>query len=159
MVKLFPESRHKFEDKESLLAYIFGGKAIVTLTNKISNKSHTYYVTRPRDASTFTDDTYFVYAISIRGDVQKQFYLGMFEKGKFRLTSNSRFKSSTEVVRGIEFLSSMLYDKNKFSLMDVYHEGCCSKCGRQLTDPKSISIGIGPKCRKARVDTFLPEDI
>jgi len=31
--------------------------------------------------------------------------------------------------------------------LEVWHEGRCSKCGRQLTDPVSISVGMGPTCR------------
>jgi len=30
----------------------------------------------------------------------------------------------------------------------VLHMGRCGKCGRDLTDPKSIHMGIGPECRK-----------
>lgn len=31
--------------------------------------------------------------------------------------------------------------------VNVYHMGSCAKCGRPLTDAKSIELGIGPKCR------------
>lgn len=30
----------------------------------------------------------------------------------------------------------------------THHEGCCGKCGRKLTTPKSIKEGIGPECLK-----------
>ncbi len=31
--------------------------------------------------------------------------------------------------------------------LEVFHEGPCGKCGRRLTDPTSISVGLGPTCR------------
>lgn len=31
--------------------------------------------------------------------------------------------------------------------MVVYHTGICCVCARELTDPESIKIGIGPTCR------------
>ncbi len=30
--------------------------------------------------------------------------------------------------------------------LEVWHEGCCGKCGRKLTDAESIARGIGPEC-------------
>ncbi len=29
---------------------------------------------------------------------------------------------------------------------EFWHEGRCSRCGRALTTPESIAVGIGPKC-------------
>lgn len=29
------------------------------------------------------------------------------------------------------------------------HEGVCSRCGRVLTTPESIALGLGPTCREA----------
>ena len=30
--------------------------------------------------------------------------------------------------------------------LKIFHEGTCGKCGRELTVPESIQIGIGPVC-------------
>jgi hypothetical protein len=32
-------------------------------------------------------------------------------------------------------------------VLEVFHEGRCGKCSRRLTDPVSISVGLGPTCR------------
>jgi hypothetical protein len=32
--------------------------------------------------------------------------------------------------------------------IEMWHEGRCCVCGRKLTDPMSISRGIGPECQK-----------
>ena len=31
--------------------------------------------------------------------------------------------------------------------IEIWHEGSCGACGRPLTDPESIAIGLGPICR------------
>lgn len=30
--------------------------------------------------------------------------------------------------------------------IEVWHEGCCARCGRTLTVPSSIASGFGPEC-------------
>jgi len=32
--------------------------------------------------------------------------------------------------------------------LDIYHNGNCARCGRVLTTPESILIGLGPECVK-----------
>lgn len=32
--------------------------------------------------------------------------------------------------------------------LKVYHMGTCLKCGRELSDPESIEIGLGPICKE-----------
>ena len=32
--------------------------------------------------------------------------------------------------------------------VEVWHEGCCGKCGKRLTVPSSIENGLGPECIK-----------
>jgi len=31
--------------------------------------------------------------------------------------------------------------------VEVWHDGCCGRCGRRLTDPGSVERGIGPERR------------
>lgn len=32
--------------------------------------------------------------------------------------------------------------------VEIWHEGKCGRCGRQLTVPESIESGFGPECVK-----------
>ena len=34
--------------------------------------------------------------------------------------------------------------------LEFWHEGCCGRCGRLLTDPESVERGIGPECIKRK---------
>lgn len=140
------QETNQFKDTFDLDNYLLAGNAVITLESP-SGKHHTYLYSKPKNAEVFPDDVRFVYALH---NGKKQFYLGMIEMDKFRLTRNSRFDYDTEIVKGAFYIEKLrLYpgfiDK---SPMRVYHQGRCGKCGRVLTDPKSIKCGIGPHCRK-----------
>lgn len=147
MFKIYPESSRQLIGSKAIYEYIHGGRGIVKLEAP-SGKSHSYIFIKPTDDS-FPDDVLFVYA---RHDDKKQFYVGMVERDKFRLTKHSRFLPDTEIVRGAYYIMRMALD-NELAMttpMKLYHMGMCGVCGRQLTQSKSLKTGIGPKCRKKR---------
>lgn len=37
-------------------------------------------------------------------------------------------------------------DAHAFAQLEVWHEGQCARCGRALTVPSSIELGLGPDC-------------
>ena len=40
--------------------------------------------------------------------------------------------------------------KGDLRTVRVQHSGCCGRCGRKLTVPESIDIGLGPECANHR---------
>lgn len=141
-MKLYSESSCRLTDKDTIRKYILGGRGVVTLKSP-SGVHHTYVFRRPKNPTEFPDDVLFVYALH---DKNKLFYIGMIESGKFRLTKSSRFLSDTPIVKGAFYIMKMA-SHNFNTSMELYHEGMCSVCGRQLTNPKSILSGVGPKCK------------
>lgn len=148
----YPESRKQLLDAPVVRDYIHGGRGIVTLTAP-SGTSHSYKFSKPVNSSEFPDDVIFVYALH----ESKLFYIGMMEGDRFRLTHNSRFLEDTDIVKGAKYIVRMSINDSlcKTSPMKLYHEGMCAKCGRQLTQEKSINRGFGPKCRKKFDDEML----
>lgn len=145
-MKLYPESSHTFTNSKDLNRYILGGNAIVTLESP-KGKTHTYVYAIPRNSDNFPDDIRFIYALH---NSTKQFYIGMIERDKFRLTYNSRFLPDTEIVKGAKYIENMRHSQLFLSKspMKIYHLGRCARCGRKLIDTKSIESGFGPKCIK-----------
>lgn len=145
-MKLYPESSFEFLENDILNQYLMGGQAVVTLESP-SGVKHTYLYAKPKNTNYFPDDTRFVYAL--HQQVQ-QFYIGMIEMDKFRLTQNSRFLNDTDIVKGVLYIEKLR--KNQISLhkslMKIYHEGTCARCGRRLINKESIEIGFGPKCKR-----------
>ncbi len=137
--------RYMIENKEALRNCMFGGRGYVCLVAP-SNKGHAYKFNKPQNRDQFPDDVIFVSVLH----ESKYFYIGMIERGKFRLTKNSRFDEDTESVKGVKYLMRMI-DEDKFfesSPMRVYHSGRCSVCGRKMASSKAIKAGAGPKCLK-----------
>lgn len=142
MYKLYADSRCQLEGHETIRNYITGGRGVVTLLSP-SGKHHTYVFRKPKRDDDFPDDVIFVYALH---NNNKLFYIGMIEQGKFRLTRSSRFLPNTAIVKGARYIMRMS-ESDWDTPMKLYHEGMCARCGRPLTNPKSIKLGVGPKCR------------
>ena len=143
-MKIHPESSRELKGRETISNYIYGGNAVVKLEAP-SGKSHTYVFSKPRNTGIFPDDVLFVYALH---EGVQQFYVGMVENRRFRLTQNSRFLPDTEIVRGAAYIMRMANTPGFQTPMKLYHMGICSRCGRHLTSEDSLETGIGPKCRK-----------
>lgn len=146
-VKTFPLSAHRLIGAKVIKDYCMGGNAIVTLTSP-TKVHHTYYIRAPykEDKADFTSDVRFVYALA---EEDQWKYVGQLLKDGtiFRATKNSVYGTASQVFKGVKYLVKMMNSDFDTPMM-LQHEGCCSKCGRRLTDPVSIERGIGPKCYK-----------
>lgn len=149
--ELYQESRYDMSRNSGLLRqYICGGRGIVTLENINTKIHHTYEFRRPNNPEEFDDHILFVYTL-VRDNTWM--YVGMYRTDYyvFRLTRASRFRSDSEIVRGVKYLVRRSNSDKSItdSPMRIYHEGICAICGRKLTTPKSIMLGMGPQCRRA----------
>lgn len=144
-VKMYPQSSCELIGNEIIKNYLLGGKAVVTLESP-SGEHHTYAVNQPNSPDIFPDGTFFIYC---QIDSGLWLYVGMIEdRYSFRLTRASNWGYDSKIVKGARYIVRMMNGLPYDSRMKLYHAGVCSVCGRQLTTPKSIKLGIGPKCRK-----------
>lgn len=144
-VNMYPLSAHRLEGSKAIKDYCMGGNAIVTMTSP-SKVHYTYYIRAPwqEDKNEFNSDVRFVYCLGNEG---KWLYVGgLYKNGTlFRKTKNSTVDVKSPCYKGAEYLTKMM-NHDFETPMVVQHEGCCSRCGRRLTDPISIERGIGPTC-------------
>lgn len=78
-------------------------------------------------------------------------YMGIFnpETGEVRLTAKSKYTNDTQPVKVIRWAIKKVIEGQPLPEgYSVKHEGKCCCCGRALTDPLSIELGIGPICRE-----------
>lgn len=145
-MKVYPQYSEVMKDRQIIHRYIHGGSGIVDLIAP-SGKKHSYAFLKPRNPTTFPDDVIFVYAFH---NYEKLFYVGMIEGNVFRRTKNSRFLTDTEIVKGAKYINDMANIEGfaERSPMLLKHLGMCARCGRKLTDEKSLRAGIGKKCSK-----------
>jgi hypothetical protein len=123
--------------------FFIGGNAIFTVSNP-SGIHYTYKIRKPSEEMPF-----FVSLLSGPDNENNFNYLGIYDpnKGTIRLTKKSRYKEDSLPVKVIRWAIAII-NKN-LPIPEGYaiqHEGRCCKCGRTLTTPESIELGIGPIC-------------
>jgi len=75
-------------------------------------------------------------------------YLGIYWENKIVIKGGKEIE--TPAAKAISWILSKIEKHEKESLnkqVSFYHLGKCIKCGKTLTDKKSIEIGLGPYCR------------
>lgn len=142
-VTLNSAKSHELIGTEVIYNYMTGGHAVVTLQSDISGIYHTYNFRKP-DGQDKNNDTMFIFTL-VSGS--EWVYVGMYKNRDFHFTAKSKFKADSAIVKGVAFIIRlMLQDGFSNPNMHLYHEGICSRCGRPLTNPASIALGIGPTC-------------
>lgn len=138
---------HIITSPEELNLIMKAGKGVVTLMAPFGVR-HSYLFKKPHEDSGFPDDVIFVFAVHNDDDHQQLFYVGMIENNTFRLTARSRFNPDTDISRGAKYIVRMANNKELFDStpMVAFHNGCCARCGRELTSDKAIKAGFGRKC-------------
>lgn len=128
------------EGADARLAYIFGGSATFTLKSLTSGAHYTYRVA----AAKVDEGKPAVHFVSVLTGSEAYTYLGTcFAQGPMRLTQKSHLAPGASAVKAFQWLQ-----RNPASTeAEVWHDGTCARCGRQLTDPESIATGLGPVCR------------
>ena len=138
---------HELIGKDAIFNYVTGGHAVVTLQSE-SGIHHTYSFHAPKERKP-GEDTLF---ISTLVDSNTWVYVGMYKNKDFHFTKASAYSKDSAIVKGIAFiLKLMLKDGFHDDRMHLYHEGVCCRCGRPLTNPASIALGIGPTCAEMGV--------
>ncbi len=144
-LRLYPEMSHALRGAEVIKNYCMGGHAIVTLSSP-THVHHTYFIRAPwkSDKDDFSKDTRFVYTLHSNG---RWLYVGQLIKNGtiFKKTKSSYYEEDSEVFKGMKYILKMM-NSDFETPMVLRHEGCCSRCGRRLTDPESIERGMGKRC-------------
>jgi hypothetical protein len=131
---------HQFTNPAHARAFALAGNATLTLVSLKTGARFTY---RIRKGKKRPDDPHFV---SVR-DGEGFSYLGcVFKDGTFKVTRRSRYDSGQPCARAFRFFKEALDAGAFHPQLEVWHEGRCGKCGRQLTVPESIATGLGPEC-------------
>jgi hypothetical protein len=131
------------------LQFILAGNATFTI---VSTKTGTRFTYRVKLSDAMPGS--FVSVLSGPDNTADYRYLGMIfansGKPSFRLTKASRSKGisdDTPSVKAITWTLTRLV-LNLAPGVEIWHEGTCGCCGRELTVPESIASGFGPVCAK-----------
>jgi hypothetical protein len=147
-------SLHLITDPMDIKNYIYGEHALFTISNLDNTEHHTYKRYRPRRKRKANTSNQRIIYDYLNYD-QSYKLLGEIDcRGRLirtrRNTHNGWYESPSIDSPSFRVLSRCLewINQNNF-LPDglFWHHNICSECGRILTEPESIQIGIGPICR------------
>ena len=124
--------------------YILAGKAVLIAHSLRTDKHFTYKVKA-------TDNTKTAFYVSVNSG-ETYSYIGILKKGElywgFFSTKGSKVGKDSPSFKGFEFIIDRYVNSNKpHPEFRLSHSGRCACCGRELTEPESLKIGLGPICR------------
>jgi hypothetical protein len=136
----------KLTDKDEIQMYVYGGKGRFRLKSLKSEKEFTYKISPMSKYNPKYDEyTYYVSLVIPGGST----FLGVMksEENKYIHSKKSIKDFNSPEVKGFRWLLGQFETEKEFPTeMEFYHMGICSCCGKVLTIPGSIELGIGPVC-------------
>lgn len=125
------------------LKFVFAGNSTVTFFNSETQNRFTFKVKRCKDKDKL------LFFVSVLTGPGQYSYMGTFAKGKYSHGKKSAMSASAQSAKVFPYVIAKLREGTLPSQVEIWHEGACGKCGRQLTVPESIETGIGPECAKS----------
>jgi hypothetical protein len=123
--------------------FCFGGHAHFTLESRVTGQHYTFEISRRE----FGDKAFWFVSVMTNGD--QYTYIGkLLGKSTIQFTAKSRLTQDAPAVKALVWFLRALAAGKILDSVIVYHSGRCGCCGRELTDPESIRLGIGPVCRE-----------
>lgn len=145
---IIEELARQLTSSQDALRYIFAGKATFTLRSVETGKRYTYKITRVPDKGADKFWVSLMYGPNNEADFK---YLGMHypvvKDYALQLGRTSTLPKESQPVRAFEFIIQWLRSKPFITpKIEIWHSGRCGRCGKKLTVPSSIALGIGPDC-------------
>lgn len=140
-----PGPRAELRDPSHTVHFLLAGNAHVTFQ---SRKTDTRFTYRVRQAEARASDTrpppHFVAVLTGPDHYE---YLGcIYERRAYAHGKKSRIAVDAPSAVAFVWVWRHLSGGEMHPELAVYHEGRCGRCGRRLTDPLSISRGMGSFC-------------
>ena len=125
--------------------FLFGGKAIFTLKSTVSDKHFTFEV---KSAGEDKPDLFYVSLLNGSDNYSNYTYFGYIAKGKYGYSSKSKLNKSAPGILGFEWFYNNFVKGGISEKVEFWSEGICSCCGKKLTVPSSLNVGLGDICRQ-----------
>lgn len=125
--------------KKLIMDFLLAGNAIVTFKSLATGKHFTYRIKAKKGA-----DIWFV-EVMYNYESKGFAYIGcIMPDGIFKHTKGSKMAKSSPSFKAFDWCWNNLTSDQ----LEIWHEGRCGRCGRLLTEPKSIACGFGPACKQ-----------
>jgi hypothetical protein len=144
---------HPLATAPDALRFMLAGNAYFTVRSKRTDTRYTFRINRAdcmecgEECTCGRPARWFVSLLSGPDNSSDYVYIGMIQNEQFKLTRASKMTGDSMPVRAIRWVLTQLSAKHAIPTeLEIWHEGRCGRCGRRLTVPESISLGIGPDC-------------
>lgn len=129
-------------DQTKALDFILGGNALFTLLSTKSGVRFTYKVLKDIKREGYLR----VYLMNGTDNTKDYKMLGEIKVSSPSLHPLSVHTKETPAFIAFDYVYMNLCVKYPMPTLEIWHEGRCCRCGRVLTVPTSIELGIGPEC-------------
>ena len=145
-MKINLDSEFQMSDVTAIRSFVLAGKSIWTLQSKSTGKHYTYRCrffaeteNKPLEQK--------IWWIDILTSGGKFDYLARLKNGTVHIKNGTEL---TLPVKAVDwFLRRVWYEKPEvLQEVNFFHANLCGRCGRLLTTPESVKMGIGPECLK-----------
>lgn len=124
--------------------FLLGGNAIFTLESTKTGRRYTYKVVTQK----YRPENCLVKLLIGENNLEDYKVLGAFNKKTLEYHNFNFLAQEAYPVKAIMYFLSHI--DNLPSNLNVYHQGKCCFCGRELTTPEALRRGYGRKCAKAK---------
>lgn len=132
------------------LEFITAGKAIFTCRSQKTGNRFTYKVSAPKDVVKEEATLLFAQVLTGSDNTSDYSFFGCLRKVEnkwyFATSPKSRIGAGAPSVVAFDYIIRNLSEGREMAQLEIWHEGKCGRCGRKLTTPQSIEIGLGPEC-------------
>ena len=135
-------------------AYILAGDAKMTIVSKKTGERFTYRVKGKEEiqgtlGNPVPKSLHFVSVLTGPDNEEDYRFLGTIFDGKVYVHGRrSSISSAAPSAMAFQWAWANL-EGEKAERFELWHSGRCARCHRELTDPESISRGLGPVCAGA----------
>ena len=143
-----------YEITEDIRDFILGGKADFTIHQEATDRSkdaqYKYIIKANENSTCWFVSTEMLEGVPIPENMyttsRNCVYQGYLKRDmSFNIGKKGIADYNERAINGLLWVLRNAANLPPF--VHVYHHGKCSKCGRKLTDAKSLRCGMGPKCR------------
>lgn len=139
------ENLARITDPAIALSFVTAGKSTFTVRSLKTGAHLTFKVKKSKKP---TGPSHFVTARDDADGFGSFSYLGVLWNGAdFNHGVRSLLPHDGVYANTARWLFDHLKRNELPAKVEFWHEGRCGRCGRPLTDPTSISSGLGPECR------------
>ena len=140
--------RAELGDPASTIRFMLAGNAYVTFQSRRTGNRFTYRVAvNDKPTSGTSAPSHFVSVLTGSDNTGDYDYLGcIYREMAYAHGRKSVVAQNAPSAIAFAWVWRTLTGGKMHPELAVYHEGRCGRCGRRLTTPESIEIGLGPKC-------------